>query len=335
MIPAAVVAAYGWDDAELHAVTGGLINATYRVTRGAPIAAVQRLHKIFGAEVNLDIEAVTAHLAARGMTTPRLIRTLDDRAWVEVDGEIWRALTWLDGRTVHAVPEPAWAEAGGELVGRFHRAVADLQHDYAFARAGVHDTAAHLARLADFVVASADAEAVELGRDVLAAAAGLPELVTTRRRHCHGDLKISNLVFGEPLHGLALVDLDTLGLGTLAFELGDAMRSWCNPSGEDAGSVLFDLPIFAAAIRGFRSVADPIVTPGERASIVSGLETVCIELAARFAVDVFRDDYFGWDPARFPSRRAHNLIRARGQLTLALAVRAARSDALDLVLTGS
>ena len=62
-----------------------------------------------------------------------------------------------------------------------------------------------------------------------------------------------------------------------------------------------------------------------------GLETVCIELAARFAVDVFDDSYFGWDATRFPSRRAHNLIRARGQLALGLAVRAAHDDAMSLV----
>ena len=119
----------------------------------------------------------------------------------------------------------------------------------------------------------------------------------------------------------------------MAFELGDAMRSWCNPHGEDAGSVTFDLPIFAAAIARISQRGRALVTRGRAASsIVVGLETVCIELAARFAVDVFEDRYFGWDPARFPSRRAHNLVRARGQLALGLArSRAARQDALGVV----
>ena len=342
MIPPAVLAAYGWPSAHVVAVSGGLINATYAVRDQpdamAPIAIVQRLHPVFGAAVNLDIEAVTAHLAARGLTTPTLVRTLDDRAWVDHEGEVWRALTWVAGITTHAVASLEWAETGGELVGRFHRAVADFDHVYAFARAGVHDTAAHLARLHALVTGGGDEAAIGLGADVLAAAASLPELPATPLRHCHGDLKISNLRFdtadGSP-RALALVDLDTVGLGTIAFELGDAMRSWCNPHGEDVASVAFDLPVFAAAIRGFRRVADPIVTPDELRSIVSGLETVCIELAARFAVDVFRDNYFGWDPSRFASRRAHNLVRARGQLALGLAVRNARSDALDAVRSGT
>ncbi len=350
MIPDAVAAAWGWQDAQIAPLPGGLINATHRVSRdGVPIAVIQRLHSIFGAAVNLDIEAVTAHLEARGMVTPRLIRTLDGRAWHEHDDRVWRALSWIDGETIHAIPDPRWAEAGGELVGRFHHAVADLQHTYHFARAGVHDTAAHLARLAA-LVAGPDEEGNDLARAILAAASDLPAMPHVPRRHIHGDLKISNLLFGRDVRlagprstaegrcevdptprGVALVDLDTLALGTLAFDLGDALRSWCNPHGEDAGAAHFELPIFAAAIRGFRGVADAIVTDDERRSIVVGLETVCVELAARFAVDVFRDDYFGWDATRFPSRRAHNLVRARGQLALGLSVRASRDEAMRLI----
>ncbi|HSK02671.1 MAG TPA: aminoglycoside phosphotransferase family protein [Kofleriaceae bacterium] len=344
---AEAAAAWGWvpgaGGVELLPVSGGLINATWEVRIAChPVAVLQRLHPVFGGAVNLDLEAVTAHLARAGLVTPRLLRTRAGEAWLERPsggparaGQVWRALTWVGGVTVHRVPDPSWAEAGGELVGRFHAAVADLDHAYAFARAGVHDTAAHLARLRALVEAGgADPAHLALGREVLAAAGGLPPLPDLPPRHCHGDLKISNLRFeaGPPPRGLCLLDLDTLGRGTLAFELGDAMRSWCNPRGEDAGEVAFDLAIFEAAMRGFLRVAGSRVSPDERRAIVLGLETVCVELAARFAVDVFRDEYFGWDPARFPSRRAHNLVRARGQLALGLAVRAARADALALAL---
>ncbi len=330
---AEVAAAWGWTAGQLAPLTGGLINTTYSVSeRGAPIGVLQRVHPIFAGEVNLDLEAVTEHLAATGMATPRLVRTRAGEPWIVVEGRVWRALTWIDGVTVHAVPDPSWAEAGGELLGRFHRAVADLAYDYRFARAGVHDTAAHLARLAEHVASGGDPDGVDLGREIASEALSLPALPVTAPRHCHGDLKISNLLFAEaPVRGVCLLDLDTLGRGTMAFELGDAMRSWCNPRGEDAGGVRFDLEIFTAAIRGFRSVADALLTDDERTSIVIGAETVSLELAARFCVDVFRDEYFGWDGARFPSRRAHNLVRARGQLALSRAIRAARADALEVV----
>jgi len=334
MVDDDVARAWGWDGAEIATISGGLLNATYAVRQGGtPIAVLQQLHPIFAGEVNLDIDAVTRHLAARGAVTPLLIRTVDGRAWHDHAGRVWRALSWVDGITVHAVPDPAWAEAGGEIVGTFHRAIVDLAHDYAFARAGVHDTRLHLARLADHVAAGGDAEAVVLGRDILDAARALPAMPDVPRRHCHGDLKISNVLFATaPVRGVCLVDLDTLGWSTMAFEIGDALRSWCNPHGEDAGVVAFDLATFAAAIRGFRAVADPIISADEKTAIVVGLETVCLELAARFAVDVFRDEYFGWDPVRFASRRAHNLVRAYGQLALGRAVRDVRADALAIVL---
>jgi Ser/Thr protein kinase RdoA (MazF antagonist) len=339
--PAEVLAAYGWErgvDVEVDTLHGGLINATFAIRRGgAPIAVLQRLHPVFGGAVNLDLEAVTRHLAARGMTTPELVRTRAGDAWVEHEG-VWRAVTWVDGETVHAVPDATWAAAGGELVGRFHRAVEDLQHDYQFTRAGVHDTAAHLARLRAALAATWPAfdeaeEARGLGADILAAAAGLPPLPITATRHCHGDLKISNVLFaGRPPRGVALVDLDTLGRGTLAFELGDAMRSWCNPHGEDRGAAHFDPAIFRAAMTAWRDVAGARATPEELGSVVVGLETVCVELAARFCVDVFEDRYFGWDPARFATRRAHDLVRARGQLALAQSVAQHRDEALAVML---
>jgi Ser/Thr protein kinase RdoA (MazF antagonist) len=333
MSVAEVAAAWGWRPDQLTPLAGGLINQTFcaRDDAGVPVAAVQCLHAIFGADVNLDLDAVTTHLAARGMETPRLLRTRDGAPYVEHDGRIWRATTWVDGESVNAIPDLAWARAGGELVGRFHRAVADLVYDYKFVRAGVHDTQRHLAKLAD--VSGDDT----LAHEILDAARELPAMPELPRRHVHGDLKISNLIFRAssprnvaPPRGVALVDLDTLGKGTLAFELGDAMRSWCNPHGEDAGHVKLELPIFAAAIGAFREVADAITTDAERRSIVVGLETVCVELAARFAVDVFEDRYFGWDPSRFPSRRAHNVIRAEGQLALARDVRAARDELLAI-----
>jgi len=338
--PADVLAAWGWTDAEIAPITGGLINATFAVIRDeVPIAVVQRLHPVFAAPVNLDLEAVARHLAARGLETPTLIRTGDGDAWVERDG-VWRALTWVDGETMHTVPDPSWAAAGGELVGRFHRAVADLDHTYHFARAGVHDTAAHMAKLRARVDGAAApdeppavAEARELGVAILAAATALPSLPSTARRHCHGDLKISNVMFRPGPRAVCLLDLDTLGRQTLAFELGDAMRSWCNPHREDHRVAYFDLAVFTAAMRAWRDVAGALASREELASVVAGLETACVELAARFCVDVFDDSYFGWDPDRFGSRREHDLIRARRQLELAASVRERREDALAVMLT--
>ncbi|ACY18284.1 phosphotransferase enzyme family protein [Haliangium ochraceum] len=326
----AVVAAYGFAG-EVQPLAGGLINRTYAIVEdGVPVAVLQRLHPVFSGEVNLDIEAVSAHLAACGMDTPRLLRTRAGELWIDQADGAWRALSFVPGHTRHRVDEPAQAHAAAVLVGRFHRALDSLRHDYVHVRAGVHDTAAHLARLRGHLEAAAEGDelqraGVELGGEILALATALPALPQVRMRHSHGDLKISNLLFADDGSARCLVDLDTVGRQSVAYELGDAMRSWCNPQGEDADQMRFDGDIFAAAMAGYREGAGDLLDAEERAAIVAGTEWVCVELAARFCVDVFADAYFGWDAQRYPSRRAHNLARARGQLMLARSVSGMRS----------
>jgi Ser/Thr protein kinase RdoA (MazF antagonist) len=254
-------------------------------------------------------------------------------------------LTYIDGTTIHRVADLAQAEAAGELAGRFHRALDTLRYEFAFVRAGVHDTAAHLDRLRALVAGTDGggggsdirADARELGGEILAAAGSLPPIAGLPRRNAHGDMKISNVRFArsEPSRAICWLDLDTLGRQTIAFELGDALRSWCNPSGEDIATPELDMAIFAAAVRGYAAGAGGLLSAEEIAAIVPGLQTVCVELAARFCADAFEDSYFGWDPERFASRPEHNLVRARGQLALARSVarkgRGAAQIARDLL----
>ncbi|HNC98496.1 MAG TPA: hypothetical protein PKW90_20360, partial [Myxococcota bacterium] len=112
---------------------------------------------------------------------------------------------------------------------------------------------------------------------------------------------------------------------SLEVELGDALRSWCNPVGEDSTDTFFDRSLFEAALRGYGSLRP--LSAAQQDAIAGGVERICLELAARFCRDVWEDSYFGWNAERFPSRPAHNLYRARGQLSLGLSVRRFRRQA--------
>jgi Ser/Thr protein kinase RdoA (MazF antagonist) len=105
---------------------------------------LQRLNPIFPAEVNLDIEAVTRHLFAKGIATPTLVTSRYGKLWFEHEGAVWRALTRIDGVTRDALESPAQAHEAGRVLAEFHRALRDLQHDFRSRRLGAHDTARHL-----------------------------------------------------------------------------------------------------------------------------------------------------------------------------------------------
>lgn len=317
--------------AEIRRAPTGLIQQTHlvRLADGKPLV-VQRMHQIFDERVLEDMDAITAALEQAGLETPRPVRTPGGALGVrDPAGKLWRVNTFLDGFTVDRATAALAAEAGAQ-VGRFHLALRHWERPFSFVRAGVHDTAAHLGRLA-----AVSGEGPAALRDaILAEARTLPALGELPRRVAHGDLKISNVLFrGEPARAVALLDLDTLGRMSIAYELGDAWRSWCNPLGEDEERTRFDLDIFAAAARGYAGAARELLSQDETASLVAGVQTVALELAARFCVDAFEDRYFGWDPTRFPSRREHNRVRAAGQLHLAREVARARGEAERLVAT--
>jgi Ser/Thr protein kinase RdoA (MazF antagonist) len=328
--PSSVLAAFGLDAAELHPIEIGLINTTFEVRDGGEARYVlQRLHPVFAGEVCLDLEAIASHVARRGLMSPQLVRARDGRAFVRDEGD-WRLITFVPGRTITAITDARQAYEAARLASRFHAAVADLAHTFHFTRGGVHDTAAHLARLEGWLDrgrghAEHD-ENARIAEAILSHAARLAPLPALPARIVHGDLKISNVRFDDALHSaVALLDLDTLAHGTIAFELGDALRSWTNRGGESAEAARADEEILRAAMEGYASGGARLERI-EQETIVLGLETVATELAARFAVDAWEDAYFGWDRARYPSRRAHDRARATSQLALARAVGDRRGD---------
>jgi Ser/Thr protein kinase RdoA (MazF antagonist) len=309
-------------------VAGGNINRTWRVGR-PPVAVVQRLSPIFSPQVNLDVEAVTAHLAARGVTTPRLLRT-DRGALCHIDegGHCWRALSWVPGRTYHRVPDRALAHAAGALVGRWHAATRDLRHTFHFERPGAHDTEGHMQAvvraLADHPGHRLRERVLDLSERVLSAWEGWRGGPSLKPRVCHGDLKISNLRFDDDGVGICLIDLDTLASLPLDIELADAFRSWCNPRGEDVVLADFDVTLFAAALAGYHGTYP--LEDAVKQAIPAAIERICLELSARFLADALNEAYFAWDPKVATGRGEHNLLRATGQYHLARSAQGQRGQ---------
>ena len=334
---AVVLQEYALEVVSLTRITHGLVNLTLKLaTRDGACFALQRLHPVFGPGVNHNLDRVTVHLAARGMLTPRLLRTREGALAVEHDGARWRVLSWIDGRAFDFFTQPAQAVAAGALLARFHGLLADFAEDLSVERPPIHEFARHRARLA----AAQDAgRAHRLRAEVVRAAAQLDTMRTaypapraTPLRLVHGDPKISNLLFNDAgTQALCLVDLDTLAPMALPLELGDALRSWCNPRREDDPQARFEMDLFAAAVRGYGAAARDFISGDETAAIVPATLEIHLELAARFLIDALEESYFAWDATRYASRGAHNLARAHGQLAAAASLLSQLTAAEDAV----
>ncbi len=272
---------------------------------------MQRLHpKLASDGIAVDYAAVTWHLAAKGVGAPELVRTQDGALLADVDGERWRLTTRIPGETIERTPDLATVEQAARALGRFHAAIADIEHDFQSDHP-LHRTREHLEALravqGDWTPVADEIDAI---LEALAQAM-LPELPI---RVVHGDPKISNVMFVSG-QATTLIDLDTCNRHTLLVDLGDAARSWCRDGAEDERQD-FRLDRFDALLRGY-AAEGPELDAAERAALATAGRTITLELASRFARDVLEDNYFGWNQERYPDRRSHNIARTRGMLHLA------------------
>lgn len=316
----------------------GLINHTWSVGT-PPHAILQWVNPIFDPNIHLDIDAVTGRLADHDLPTPRLLPAVDGGLWKDdPGGGCWRALTYMPGRTLHRLSGPQMAHTSGHLVGRFHAALDGWAYSFRARRRNIHETPARFDELH-----SALREVTS--HALLDPAHGVADELLRRwtswegtmdlpRRPCHGDLKVSNLRYDDRGRAHCLVDLDTLGPQRIVDEMGDAWRSWCNPHGEDdPATCRFDTELFAASVKPWLA-AVPHLQDDERRNLVGAIERICLELAARFLTDALRNSYFREDRQRFPEAGAHNLVRARCQLALAVSARQQRT-ACEAIVHGA
>jgi Ser/Thr protein kinase RdoA (MazF antagonist) len=134
-------------------------------------------------------------------------------------------------------------------------------------------------------------------------------------RIIHGDPKVSNVMI-DTRTGLAvsIVDLDTVKPGLLHYDIGDCLRSCCNPLGEDPGTpdgVRFEPELCRALLRGYFSVAGGFLTKYDYEFIYDSIRLVAYELGVRFFADYLEGDVY------FKVKdREHNLRRALVQFRL-------------------
>lgn len=309
----------------------GNINETWRVDLADGSQRVlQRLRPTVFPDLGVvmdNVRLLTRHLnRARipGLCFFTLCPLADGRDHVfDQEGHCWRMLTYIPHtRTLAHLRTTTQAREIGALLGRFHLLTADLDPaGLGDPLPGFHCTSQYLRRF-DAVagkrgpVSAAEEECLRIieqersGADLLEA--GPPGL---SRRIIHGDPKAANFLFAvREDRAVSLIDFDTVQPGPVLLDLGDCLRSCCNPVGEtppDPETIRCDPTLFAALLQGYGRHGGALLTPDDRAALVSAAALLCFELGLRFFADhLDGDQYFK------TTRPGQNLHRAQVQFRL-------------------
>jgi Ser/Thr protein kinase RdoA (MazF antagonist) len=343
---------------EIHEFGNGNINDTYLVsTDGDSIEdkhfVLQRINTQVFRQPRLimqNMREFTEHVRRRAREeghrwiTPRVISACDGEGFhIDSEGNFWRAISYVYGtRSYETIRDARIAYEVGYALGTFQYLISDLpisrladtlegfhimpRYLYGFDRALCHNghkSGPEVKYCLKFVEQRRDfANVLEHAREQ----GRLP------LRPVHGDPKVNNVMIEEATgRAISLVDLDTVKPGLVHYDIGDCMRSGCNPLGEETEhweAVHFDPEIGAAILEGYLTQACNFLTAADYEYLFDSIRLLAFELGIRFFTDYLAGNvYF---KVKHPQ---HNLQRALVQFRLTESIEAHEADIRHIIQT--
>lgn len=334
---------------ELKAFGSGNINDTFLVTIAndrEPHFVLQRINThVFQqpALVMQNMRIVTEHIRAklppptetpaRRWEVPRVLLTTDDRdCWVEPDDSYWRAISFLDGsESIDIIQDIEHGWEVGYAIGRFHYLISDLDpQQLADTLPGFHITPQYLEYYQQVLPTyhgEVDLEVDYCLKFVQARQEWAKVLEDAKDdgklplRPIHGDPKVNNvMICTTTQQAIGAIDLDTVKPGLIHYDIGDCLRSGCNPLGEETKAwqqVHFDPQMCRSILAGYLSQASSFLTEADYNYLFDGIRLIAFELGLRFFTDYLAGNvYF---KVKYPT---HNLDRALVQFKLTESIEA-------------
>lgn len=319
----------------------GNINDTFLVTldsAGEQHFIIQKINtKVFTHPqlVMENISTVTKHISNRLKNTPlnrrwevlRILPTKDNRDYyLDNDSSFWRGISFIDNsQSFDTIHNNEQAKEIGYGLGTFHNLISDLSPEkLADTLPGFHITPLYLQQYNQVLAKTTIAKSVEVnyGLQFVCHRASLSHILENAKaegklplRLMHGDPKINNILFDVTTNqAVSVIDLDTVKPGLIHYDIGDCLRSGCNPIGEETQeweTVLFDPDLCQGILQGYLSVAKAFFTENDYIYIYDAIRLITFELGLRFFTDYLAGNvYF---KVKYPE---HNLIRALVQFKL-------------------
>lgn len=332
----------------------GNINDTFLVAAAGGPFVLQRINRqVFPEPLRVihNFATITNHLRGRRGRDGAIFRTalpVPARTgalyFCDPHGEYWRGQTYLPHSGCRALSGAGQAEQIGRVLATFHQLMAGLDGQaLADPLPGFHNLPRYLLEFDRLRPVTTDRQGSascrycleiidrDRRRATLLEEAKMAGLLTIQP--IHGDPKIDNFLFDENGLAVGMLDLDTVAMGIVHYDLGDCLRSCCNRAGEEGGAgreVAFDLEICRALLQGYFNEAHGLLTAEQRAFIFDAVLGITFELGLRFLTD-----HLGGNSYFRVQQDGENLLRASRQFRLAEAIAAEEAAIRQLALTAS
>jgi hypothetical protein len=321
----------------------GNVNDTFLVTldaEGEEHFILQRINTRVFRQPELimgNMRAIAAHVcgrlellplsAGRRWEVPRVLLAKNGRDhWLDADGSFWRALSFVEAsQSFDTIQDMEHAREVGHALGMFQTLISDLPvARLADTLEGFHITPRYLRHYDEVLEKSRPRKSPEVNHcsefvsKRRAWAHVLEDARTRGRLHLrpiHGDPKVSNVMIDNATRrAVSIVDLDTVKPGLVHYDIGDCLRSCCNPLGEETNrweEVRFEADFCQAILQPYLALARGFLTTEDYEYLYDAIRLIAFELGLRFFTDYLEGDvYF---KARY---REHNLARSLVQFKL-------------------
>jgi Ser/Thr protein kinase RdoA (MazF antagonist) len=321
----------------------GNVNDTFLVTldsEGEKHFILQRINmRVFRRPelITQNMRTVTEHLdkrigrlafgADRRWDLPRLLLTQGGADhWIDPDGSFWRAITFVGGaQSFDTVKDLEHGREVGYALGMFHGLMSDLPTEaLADTLEGFHITPRYLRRYDEVLAQATPRNSLEANYclrfvgERRACVHVLEDAKSEGRlplRPIHGDPKVNNVMIDTATgQAVSIVDLDTVKPGLVHYDIGDCLRSCCNPWGEETEqreAVRFMPDLCREILRGYLPLVRGLLTENDYEYLYDAIRLIAFELGLRFFTDYLEGNVY------FKVRhQEHNLARALVQFKL-------------------
>ena len=224
--------------------------------------------------------------------------------WQTEDGEFWRSLSFIaNSQSFDAIASISQAQEVGYALGTFHDLTSDLDPSrLANTLVGFHITPRYLQQYQEVVALNKRESKIKPSPEVdycqkfirnhEGLAAILEDAKAAKKlplRVMHGDPKVNNILFDRQTQlAVSVIDLDTVKSGLVHYDIGDCLRSGCNPMGEEVAdwqNVKFEVELCQGILQGYLAIGRSFLTEYDYAYIYDALRVITFELGLRFFTD--------------------------------------------------